>query len=221
MHMRKCHIAGLAVVWASALVSATAIAGRPFFNPQFHLQQRYNYNSLYAYGCEDSSDGFACWDLSSQGTLFGDTPVQFVRLNESVLAGSVYTFRSLVCLVSADTIEVAPAARAARFEALIDIAADGCETDGYSVDYSKDEYGPPPEFPNSVSIRVLLSDPFATNSSTSTGQASTKEGARDNYHCNLDSAYMYEDASAELNGSSKFVANSAGQRNRCSRVSKP
>jgi hypothetical protein len=209
------------VIGASALVSATAIAGRPYFNPQFHFQERYNQDSLYAYGCEDSSDGYACWDLSSEGTLFGDTPVQFVRVNETVLAGSVYTFRSLVCLVPADTIEVAPAARAARFEALIDIAKDGCETDGYSVDYSTGEYGPPPEFPNSVSIRVLLSDPFATNSSTSTGNASTKEGARDNYHCNLDSAYGYEDASAEFNGSSKFVAGSDGHRNRCSRVSKP
>jgi hypothetical protein len=104
---------------------------------------------------------------------------------------------------------------------LIDIARDGCETNGYSVDYSTGEYGPPPEFPNSVSIRVLLSDPFVTNSSTSTGHASTKEGARDSYHCKLDSAYMYEDASAEFNGSSKFVANSEGYRNRCSSVSKP
>jgi hypothetical protein len=174
-------------------------------------------------GCEVSGNRYDCIYLVTEGRgaeVFGFT--QSLYLNQYVFDGSDYTSSTLECDdVSPDAIEVAPGARAVTFEVLIDMAAMGCYTEGYSVDRRTGEYDPPPEFPDIVSIRVLLSDPFQQSSSTTLGHGSTKDGERGSYHCDVDSAGRYEDASVEINGSPKVVNQSFVDRSRCQGVSKP
>ena len=219
--MRKCHIAGFAVIGASALVSATGIAEPPYLNPQFHTQEQSRQDELYALDCEYSDDEYDCWSLSAATYLFGDTFVTNVFLNEWTQAGTVYKTRGLYCPVSPDTLDVATGARAATFEVLIDIAKDGCTNEGYTVDYSSGEYGPY-EFPNSMSIRALFSDPYNTVSTHALIHQSNQETFRQNLSCKSSKGEEYQDATVEINGSSKGMNfTSQASKRRCNDVVKP
>lgn len=213
-HMRKCHVAGFAVVGGSALVCAMAIAGPPPLHyqssPSFHYQVRASEYGLHMGGCEYEAEGYSCWDLYP--TLRSDGFI--VTLWEYQFEGTVYRSRSLFCYLSPDTLDVAGGARAAKFEALIDIARDGCINDGHFEDHGTGEYGPY-EFPNSVSIRALVRDPWASSSSAGTGHYSTADGARYNNFCRYDLGDRFQDASVEINGSSPVIEFSEAWRSDC------
>lgn len=223
--MKKCHVSAFAVTVASALVSAAAIAGPPQFpnqfSPSFHKQlppsSRYHFNYLIKTvefrGCEFRTDGYLCQEVGAANYTFG----LVVSVNESEETGAVIANRYMYCELSSDSLDIAADARGVRFEVEIDIAADGCYTYGFTVDRSTWEYGPS-EFPNSMSIRALFSDPWATRSTIENGHYSTADGARENLTCDNDTGEYFQDASVEINGSSVPIDWSRAYTNRCNTV---
>jgi len=211
--MRKCHIAGFAVVGASVLVSATAMAGPPLLpnlsSPSLHYQDKANFYGATMEGCEEITDGSSCWDLSLE---FQGDSVRVI-LYEYQYTSTFETSRGMGCFLPLDTFDVAAKARAAKFEALIDIARDGCQSVGFRIDYISGEYSPY-EFPNDMSIHAYVSDPENTYSSINTGHTSSVNGYRENVLCYFDSN-TFQNLSVEINGSPMLVGGAQAFRNRC------
>ena len=217
--MRKCHIAGLAVVGGCALVSVTALAGPPPIyyqsSPTLHYQLRYFIETVVFNGCESRTDGYFCREVEAGNYTNG----LVVSVNETEQTGSVIAQRYLDCELSSGSLDVSAAGRAVRLEALIDIAADGCFTSGFTYDFNTGEGGLS-EFPNSISIHALLSDPWAALSTTSTGHYSTADRVRESVSCDNHTQESFQDTSAEINGSSMTVDWSRANTSRCNTVGK-
>ena len=217
--MRKCHIAGLAVVGACALVSVTAVAGSPPFadpfSPMLHYQFKEKSEVLNAGGCESSSDGTFCWNI-----YVGSYPGGFMSFYETQAGETGYRYRFLQCYSSVPgTFDVGGAARVARYEALIDVAMQGCSNFGYYYDYNTGQAGEY-TFPDFVLINALFRSPAVSNSSNSQGHSSDVSGLRENYSCNFDEGSNFQDGSVEINGSSVPMEWSFANTNRCHRTGK-
>ena len=214
--MTKCHCAGFAVVGASVLVSATAIAGPPLLpnlsSPSLHDQYKYNSYGATMAGCEEITDGISCWDLSLEFLSFQGDSVRVI-LYEYEYTSTFETTRGMGCYLPLDTFDVAAKARAVKFEALIDIARDGCQSVGWRYVYSTGEWSTY-EFPNDMSIHAYASDPYNTYSSINTGHTSSVNGYRENVLCYFDSNTL-QNLSVEINGSPKLAGGAQASRNRC------
>ncbi len=220
IHMRTCHVAGFAVVGASALASAMALAGPPpiFYqsSPTLHYQLRYFIESVEFNGCESRPDGYFCRQVGAGNYTNG----LVVSVNETEQTGSVIAQRYLWCELSPGSLDVSAAGRAVRLEALIDIAADTCSTSGFFYDFNTGEGGVS-EFPNSsMSIRAHLSDPWAALSTKNTGHYSTADRVRESVSCNNDTQELFQDTSVEIDGSSMMVDYSRANTSRCNTVGK-
>jgi hypothetical protein len=181
--------------------------------PPIHYQLRYSIETVEFNGCESRTDGYFCRQVAAGNYTNG----LVVSVNETEQTGSVIAQRFLDCELSSGSLDVSAAGRAVGLEALIDIAADGCFTSGFTYDFSTGEGGLS-EFPNSIAIRALLSDPWAARSTIETGHYSTADGVRESVSCNNDTQESFQDTSAEVNGSSMTVDFSRANTSRCNTV---